>query len=313
MKPYILTVTLNPAIDKTVSVPGFKVGEDFREQALSISAGGKGINVSRVLRRLGVDTRATGFIGGYCGSYIERQLRKEGINYDFTQVKVNTRTSLTIIDSRLNTITRVLERGGTIKKVELNSFRKKFLSLLKGAKVVVLSGRNIPGVQDSFYAELIDVAKKKGAVTIFDTSGPAFTVGLKKKPFMIKPNLAEVEQILADKLVSLAKIKKAAYSLYKRGVKIVAITMGSRGAVLFNGKDMVLAVPPKLRRRSPVGCGDAFIAGFISSFIKNSSFPECARMAVSCGAANALSINPGFIKPATVKKIFKQVKIDSIS
>ncbi|MBU1122711.1 MAG: 1-phosphofructokinase family hexose kinase [Candidatus Omnitrophota bacterium] len=312
MKQYILTVTLNPAIDKIVSVSGFKVGKDFREEFLSVSAGGKGINVARVLKNLNVNTTACGFIGGTSGEYIQQQLNQEGINHDFTPVCGNTRTSLTIIDPDYNTITRVLERGEKVRKSELNVFEEKFDSLLKNAQVAIFSGRNIPGVRDSFYGELIDIANRKKVISVLDTSGKAFNLGIKKKPFMIKPNLYESEQIIEQKLSNLSGIKKAAYKFYKQGIKITAITMGSKGAVVFNGKEMLLAVPPKIKRKSPVGCGDAFIAGFISSFINGKSFSDSSKIAVSCGAANALSINPGFIKLSIVKKIFGQVKIKNI-
>jgi 1-phosphofructokinase family hexose kinase len=313
MKSYILTVTLNPAIDKTVIVPNFKVGHDFREQALAVSAGGKGINVSRVLKRLGVTSIASGFLGGSNGIYIREQLDKEKINHDFCAAKGNTRVSLTVIDPALNTITRVLERGESVSKKELNAFGRKFFSLLKYCRGVVLSGRNIPGASIPFYSELISAAKNKGIISVFDTSGKAYEAGLKKKPFMIKPNLAESEQVLGQSLSSLSKIKQAAKSFYNRGIKIVAITMGSKGVVAFDGKQMLLASPPKVERKSPVGCGDAFIGGFISSYIGKRSFSNSIKMAVACGAANVLSLNPGFISLPTVKKIFKQINLKEIS
>jgi tagatose 6-phosphate kinase len=312
MKTYILTITLNPAVDKTVKVSNFKIGKDFREEGIFVSAGGKGINISRVLKYLGLPTVASGFLGGASGEYIKQQLDKEGIKYDFCPIEGDTRTSLTIIDSSLNTITRVLERGPQITKKEQNTFRKKFLNLLKKCQYVTLSGRNIPGAPDSFYGELIRIAKKKNIISVFDTSGKAYELGLKEKPFMIKPNLKEAEQVIGKKLNSLLKIKEAAYRFHKYGIKIVAITMGSRGAIVSNESQMLLAIPPKVKRKNPVGCGDAFIAGFIASLAHNKSLAECVRMAVACGAANALSINPGFIKQRTVKEIFKKIKLRNI-
>jgi len=312
MNKKVLTVTLNPAIDKTVTVPNFKTGRDFREQALFLSAGGKGINVSRVLKFLGTPTIATGFIGGSDGDYITMRLDKERIKHDFCFIGENTRTSLTIIDPSHNTITRILERGPSITRFELNKFKRKFFKLTRQCRVVIFSGRNIPGAPDYFYEELIEIAKKNNIFTVFDTSGKPYELGLQAKPSMIKPNLKEAEQLLYRKIFLLSEAKQAVYQLHKRGIPLVALTMGSRGAIVSNGKEMIQAIPPKIKRKSPVGCGDAFIGGFIASYVRNKSLGESVRMAVSCGAANALSINPGFINKTKVKKLFKQVKIQNL-
>ncbi len=312
MKNYVLTVTLNPAIDKTVTVPNFSVGRDFREDAIFVCAGGKGLNVSRVLKCLRINNIATGFRGGPCGDHISQMLNEEGVRHDFCKVAGNTRTSLTVIDPSLNTITRVLERGPQITRKELKAFRKKFLSLLKHCRCVIFSGRNIPGAPDFFYADLITAAKRKKIITVLDSSGRPYELGLEKRPFMVKPNLAEVEQVEGKHILSVQKVKQAAFDFYRLGIQIVAVTMGSRGAVVFDGKEMVLAKPPRVKRRSPVGCGDAFIGGFIASRIRNESFVESVRMAVACGAANALSMNPGFIRPSAVREILKKVKIKKI-
>ena len=222
MKDCILTVTLNPAIDKTITVKNFKVGRDFREQALFLSAGGKGINVSRVLHRLRIPTVATGFLGGSDGDYIKKQLNKEGIQHNFCFINENSRTSLTILDPSLNKITRVLERGPRITNKDLERFRKKYIYLLKMCSCVVFSGRNIPGAPDSFYAELITIAKKKNKITLLDTSSKPYEIGLKAKPYMIKPNLKESEQLLGGQLMEFSSIKRAACRLHKRGMKTVA-------------------------------------------------------------------------------------------
>ena len=309
MKSSVLTITLNPAVDKTAIVTNFKAGKDFRENGLFVAAGGKGINVSRVLHHLDIPTLATGFMGGYNGEYLKDCLDDEGIKHDFTSIEENARESLTIIDPASNSITRVLERGPEVTKGDIASFRKKYLQLLNRSSYAIFSGRSIPGVSDSFYGELIELAKKRNILTVFDTSGKSFTASLKSRPFMIKPNVKEAEQAVGKKLSSFSKIKQAARKLHGYGIKIVAITMGSRGALVFDGNQMIFAVPPKLKRLSPVGCGDAFIAGFIASLINKKSFSHCVKMAVACGAANVLHVNPGFIKSSDLKKVLKQTEI----
>ncbi len=309
MKKKILTITLNPAVDKAVKVLRFKVGDDFREKALFLSAGGKGVNVSQVLRHVGAQTITGGFLGGPAGGYIKRELDKDGIRHSFSNTAGNTRTSLTILDPSLNTITRILERGPEITRKELNLFRKRYLSLLNGCGAVVLSGRNIPGAPDSLYAELISAAKKRGVFTVLDTSGRPYLLGIKKKPSMIKPNQDEVRHLTGRGVLKVSGLKSVARDLYGRGIKIVAITMGSRGAVVYNGRDMVVAVPPKLKRTNPIGCGDSFIAGFLAYMVRGLGFTDCVRMAVACGAANALSIDPGSVKRSEVKRMYNKVRI----
>ena len=311
MRKSIVTITLNPAIDKTLTVPKFKIGNDFCETSISISAGGKGINVSEVLKHLNIKSITSGFLGGHAGEYIKNALDKKKIEHAFCAIKGNTRTSLTIIDPGLNTITRVLERGPRITNKELNTFRKKIRSLLHYCRYLILSGKNIPGAPDSFYGEIIAAAKIKNIFTILDTSGKAFEIGLKEKPFMIKPNLKETEQMIGEKLNSLSKIKKAAHHLYERGIQIVTITMGSKGAIGFNGKEMIFAIPPKVKRKNPVGCGDAFIGGFLAFHQRGENFSECMKMAVACGTANVLSMNPGSLKPGAVNKTFIKIHLKS--
>ena len=311
MKPRILTVTLNPVIDKAVIVSGFKVGHDFREENISVSAGGKGINVSQVLAHIGVKNVATGFLGNIGGFYIEEELRKQKIENAFTCIDGTVRTSLTIIDPSDVKLTRILERGPKVKPSDIKKFKRQYSSLLKGVSVVVLSGRNIPGTHDSFYAQLIKMAKRQKVLTVFDTSGEPFPRGLKEKPFMIKPNVDEAEELLGRRIRSRKEISAALKEFKMMGIEMAVITDGSRGAYLYDKDHLIHAIPPKINRKSPVGCGDAFIAGFIGAYIKHKSLEECVSLAVACGAANASSIDPGEVSKRMVLKYFNQVKINS--
>ncbi|MBD3263971.1 MAG: hexose kinase, partial [Candidatus Omnitrophica bacterium] len=273
MKPLVLTVTLNPAIDKTVVIPHFSKGKDFRERSLSVSPGGKGINVSRSLNSLGIKNIATGLLGGHDGNYILNELKKEKIKNKFLKIRENTRTSLTIIDPADKTLTRVMERGPLVTKKELDEFKKIFADLLKKACFVVLSGRSIPGASEHFYSVLIKMAKQKNIPAILDTSGTPYLKGIENKPFMIKPNLKEAEFITGKELKTPADIKKAALKLRQNGIKIVTISMGSKGALVWDGERMIMGTPPRVKRKSPVGCGDSFIAGFLSSYLRGKEIP----------------------------------------
>lgn len=312
MSKFILTVTLNPAVDKTLNVSDFCIGKDFREEEIHVCAGGKGINVSEVLTHLNIPTLTTGFLGGTSGEFIKQQLDDKKIEHNFVKIKGNTRTSHTIINPRNDKITRVLERGPKINRKELNDFIKKYNLLLKSTSLVVLSGRSIPGAPDDVYANLIKKANKLDIPCILDTSGKAFLEGIKQKPYIIKPNISEAEELLNIKLNTSEKLKQAAICFYNMGIKIVTISLGSSGAIVYDGKTFYKAIPPKIKRRSPVGCGDAFIAGLSSALYNRESIQDAILMATACGAANALSVNPGFIKPGSIKQNLEKVKIKII-
>ena len=313
MLKQVLTITVNPAIDKTAFIPRFCAGEDFYESSLTQSAGGKGINVSRVLHCLGQPVCACGFLGGTNGLYIREVLTRERIKHDFTSIRGKTRTSLTIIDPLNGAITRALERGPLVTRQEEKLFYAKFKKLLPASKCLVISGRNARGFDDDFYFDLIKIAKKKNVFTLLDASGPALVQGLKAGPDMITPNQQEVEYVMKQK-INLEKkiIKKTLRELYGLAAGIVAFTAGSKGAFVYDGRQMLKALPPLLKRKNPVGCGDAFNAGFIFSYLRKKNLADCLGLGVACGSANALSLNPGFIRRCDAREIRQKIIIERL-
>ncbi len=308
-KKYVLTVTLNPAIDKTIQVKNFSVGRDFRAEDITLSAGGKGLNVSRALRDLKAPSLATGLLGGASGDFIRRELKKEGIPNDFSWVAGETRTNLTVIDHRRNKITRVLEKGPYVTRLEFSGFKRKFASLLKNSRYVIFSGSIPRGLPESLFAQLINTAKKKNIRALVDTSGEPLKAALRARPFLIKPNLEEAETVLGRKLNSLLRIKEALKYFLKSGVKIIVISMGKDGAVASNEKETWQAVAPKLKCKNNVGCGDALLAGFVYAHEHNNNFRDSFQFAVACGAANVLSLKPGAIQEKAVQKLFPKISV----
>ena len=313
MKTSILTITLNPAIDKTLIVPHFKIGNESREQGLTLSAGGKGLNVSRVLKHLGLANTAAGFAGGSHATFLKRQLTEEKIHYYFCPIENNSRTSVTIIDPLGNTITRIMENGPVISAKEAAAFMQRIREIIPNYHYIVISGKNAPGLPDTMYADLLGVAKKHNLFTVLDTSGKPYACGLKKKPFMIAPNLKEAEEATGNTSLTLKKIKQTLVGFHRAGIKIATVTMGPRGAMAYNGKEMLHAIPPRVDRKNPVGCGDAFIAGFIASHAEGNDFAKNVRMATACGTANVLSIKPGLVTPRVVKQIFKDLQVKAVT
>jgi 1-phosphofructokinase family hexose kinase len=312
-KKFILMVTLNPAIDKTIKIKAFKVGEDFREKGINLSAGGKGINVSRIIKTLGGKTIATGLLGGMGGSFIEKQICKEEIKNDFSKISDETRTNLTIINPAKKEITRILERGPVISNNEIKAFKKKYYQLLRKSDYVIFSGSLPRGLNFAIYNELIRIVKKYGIKTVLDTSGRALLKGLKAKPDIIKPNLSEAEQIMKERLNSMSKVKNAVKYFLNKGIEKVIITMGNKGAVGSNGRETYLVIPPKINCKNNVGCGDALIGGFVFSLSIGKSFKDSLQLAVATGAANALNIKPGFCKKKDITNLVGKVKVKRIN
>lgn len=312
MEKFILTTTLNPAVDKTVYVSGFKIGYDFREIDSRIDAGGKGINVSKVLRLLRVPAMATGFTGGPDGYFIKQELTGKKINFNFVTIKGNSRTSTTYIDTESNRITRVIGKGPTVTDRELTAFSNKYQRLLKHSAYTVLSGRNISGAPEDYYAWLVQKSRRNNIPVILDTSGKSFFNAVKKNPWMIKPNIEEAQELLQDRLDSIRKMKSALECFYNLGVKIIALTLAGRGSIVYNGRDFYQITVPRVKSRSPVGCGDSFIAGFLSAVYKKKTLIDAITTASACGTANAMTIGPGVIKPGCIKDIKQHIKIKMI-
>ncbi|MDD4294041.1 MAG: 1-phosphofructokinase family hexose kinase [Candidatus Omnitrophica bacterium] len=312
----ILTVTLNPAIDKNIYIEDFKKGTDSRVSAPIQNVGGKGINVSRILNKLGVNNIAIGFIGRLNDKFILENLDREGIRNDFIKTNGLTRTSLTILDDKTknNRITRILEPGPLVNKNNIIDFVKKYEFYLKKSQYVVISGRIIPGVSLDFYSKLIRIADRYKIKTIFDASGPEYLLGLlKTSPFMIKPNLTECEKICGYKIKQKNHLIKAMHDFHKKGIKIAAITQGSRGAVVSDGNIILQALPPKIETKSPVGCGDTFIAYFLWAVLKNKSFHECVKYAVAGGSLNAMYINPEQITTTRITRLYSKILIKRLN
>lgn len=312
MPSLILTVTLNPAIDKIITLPKFKIGMDFRALNIILNAGGKGLNVSRALKNFGIQNVATGILAGSSGEFVSEKLRDEQIDQDFTKIKGETRTNLTIIAEYSRTITRILEQGPQIRSKDWSNFKKSFAGRLKGKKFVVFSGSNAAGLKDSSYRELIEIAHKKGVKAVVDTSGQALKEAIKAKPYSIKPNLEEAEFVLGKKLRSTEAIKEAIWGFHKLGVGVVVISQGHVGAMASDGKVIYRAIAPSVPIRNNVGCGDALIAGLLFGECHGWTFKRSFQWAVAAGSANALQLRPGDIDPRVIQRLLPQVKVEPI-
>ncbi|MCE5200694.1 MAG: 1-phosphofructokinase [Armatimonadota bacterium] len=290
----IVTVTPNAAIDKTYTVEGFVLDRVHRPSASRTVAGGKGINVVRVLRTLGRSGTATGFVGGSTGESILQLIEQEGLDHDFVRVKDESRLCIAIVDPVNGTQTEINENGPQISEDEMQRMLDKISDLMSGREYVVMCGSCPPGVPKSFYADIIRMAHRAGVKTALDSSNDYLREGIKAAPYIVKPNLAELSQVAGRELLTLEEIVRAARNLKQYGVEITVVTMGRSGAIVTDGVNTWKAVPPEIEFASAVGSGDAFMAAFLDALLSSKSLPEALVIGTAAGAANATTFGAGF-------------------
>lgn len=306
----VLTVTLNPAVDRMVEIPEFTAGKSYVKGPEHVSAGGKGINVSRALKCLNVPSMATGILGGCSGRVtILKMLRKERMAQDFYKFGGYSRTSLTVIDPVLGRATQILEEGPKITAEQLAGFKEKFQQQLPKSNYVAIAGRNARGVSDRFYAELISMAAQLQVPVLLDTHGPALAYGIKAGPAVVTPNLQEAQKVAGRRLSSHSDLKYALKFLADLGAQSAVITLGEDGAVGFSGGEMMFTEIPAIKPYNVVGCGDAFNAGLIAALLEGRGFALAMRSAAACATASALTVTPGNFEQEEYQRVFKRTKV----
>jgi len=294
----ILTVTPNAAVDKTYRVEGFRLDRVHRPSKTHTVAGGKGINVARVYQTLGGQAVCTGFLGGPQGQIVLRALAAERIAGQFVPCAGETRICIAVVDPEAGTQTEINEPGPSIDPREVSQLLRRVQSLLsqQAFEFVVLSGSLPPGAPETLFAELVAMARSFGVKSVLDTSGGALREGLAARPWMVKPNRAELES-LGGPLEGEGDLFERARRIQAAGVVIAAVTLGAEGAVLLCGDRSWRAVPPKVEFASAVASGDAFLAAFLWAWTcgERRNDPETAlRLATGAGAANAAVVGAGF-------------------
>jgi tagatose 6-phosphate kinase len=306
----ILTVTLNLAIDKTYAVDHFALSQVNRTRKINGLPGGKGINVARVASAFGEEVVATGFVGGYNGKYIVKNLKEQLFTCDFQEISEESRLCINILSDHSST--EILEHGPHIRQEELAAFLEKFDSLSRKAKVVAMSGSVPRGVTHTIYKQMIEIADKNGAYTILDSSGNPFTEGLKGKPYMAKPNKEELEEVMEYSLDTNAKIYASIQQYLNDGIQLFVLSMGSRGALVGYNGEIFKVSPPIVDAINPVGCGDALVAGFAIGISREMKIKEMIKLATATAASNALHHGAGIIQKAEVDNLIKQVEVNKL-
>lgn len=286
----ITTVTLNPAVDKTLEIHGFKQGSVNRVQNSRVEAGGKGINVSKALKSFGEDTLATGFLGGESGNWINNYLKDQGIQTDFVCINNETRTNIKIVDTETSSVTDINDRGKIIEEKYSVELYSKIRHWAPKSKVMVFAGSIPEGLPDSTYSNLIKIAGSAGCKAILDAEGDKLLEGINAMPYMIKPNIHELESSLNIKIRDEKDIIYYCRDFIGKGVRYVVVSMGEEGAILISKNKVLKAEIIPVRVKSTVGAGDSMVAAFAYGIMKEYAAEETFKLAV---AAAALSVSKG--------------------
>lgn len=284
----ILIVSPNLAVDQTVHVDHLVAGQVHRSKSTRREAGGKGVNVARVLTTLEVPCLLTGFVGGSQGQFITQGLKEEKISFRPCPIQHESRTCYLLVDDERFQQTVVNEPGPVISAEESASLVSIFRGELSRVKWVMFSGSLPPGTPAGLYAELISLAQAAGKRTLLDCSGVALRPAAQAGPFMLKINHAEATSLMDEPVSNVEQAVQAAEVLQSKFAALVMITLGASGAVLASDDDRYLFVPPTIQARNTVGSGDATLAGLVAGLIQGLPIEELGKLATAAGAANAL-------------------------
>lgn len=309
----IYTLTLNPALDRTLIVEELKFEDANRVKKELRYAGGKGIDVSRVIHELGGTTIALGFVGGYDGMELEGRLINEGITCDFVKIAEETRINVFIKGQGGGERTSLHARGPEVSPSELAMLYHKISELKPPPSWFVASGSLPLGISENIYAQIIHLMRSRGVKVFLDTDGPAFKKGIEALPCAIKPNTFELERLAGRAMKRKRDIVAYGRELVEKGLSYVLVSMAHKGMLLFSEKEQLEAMPPKVTIRSTIGAGDASVAGFIWAYEQKKPLRECLKMAIACGTATVLTPGTALCKKADVKRILKGCKVKKIT
>jgi len=308
----IYTITLNPALDRTIWIE--RIRDDVSNRILEEHsfAGGKSIDVSKVLKNFGVDNIALGFVGGFAGRELEGRLLNEGIQTDFIRVSGETRTNIIIHEKETGRQLSFNARGPEIRPSEMMQLVEQIEAL--PCPAVVAIGGSLPlGVSSEIYRKIISLVKRCDTKVFLDVDGEALRTGIKAKPTVIKPNIHELSELVGKELKNLDEIVAAAREINSQGVDIVLVSLGAQGILLVAGGKEYLAVPPAVKVESTIGAGDSAVAGFISGMVRGKDLKESLIYAAAAGTATTLSQGTALCQREDFLRLVTQVKLEILS
>ena len=311
----IVTVTLNAALDRSLTVPTLQLGQRHRASDVLTLAGGKGINVARALKRLDVPVVATGLAGGRTGTRIVEELTAEAILNDFVRIREESRTSTLVVDPTSGTQTEINEWGPKVTESELATLMEKLRYLSRGAEAVVFAGSLPRGVAETFYAEAARELGRRGVRVALDTEGEPLRLGLDAEPWLVSPNQHEAEQLIGQELFDDEDFVMALDAIAELGARNVHITLENGCFALVREDRQVRryhAVVPRLEPVSVVGAGDALLAQWVTATVDGESAEDAVRLAAAAGAASVLEVGAGRFDPAEARRLAAAVEMHEL-
>lgn len=309
----IITVTLSPTIDKTVYVNGLLLNNINQMNGTREDAGGKGINVSKMVRKLHGDTLAMGFIGGSVGRTIMEKLDDDGIAYDFIQVEQPSRYNIKIVDRQDKTFTDINEGGGGISPEQIDELENRIFNRASNGDILVLSGRVPDNVDKGIYRNWILKAKSKGMKVILDADQEALKEAVKASPYMIKPNIYELERLLGTTFHKVDDIMKSLPELRAYGIEVILASLGEEGAYLITMEEVYYIPGQQVDVKSTVGAGDSMVGAFSYGIHEKMELLEVFRLAVATSTATVQKEGTMMAELQEIERVKNQLEIKSIT
>lgn len=305
----VATVTLNPAIDQTVSVNHFSMNTVNRGLGFQLDAGGKGVNVASFLADYGAEVAATGFLGDQNPEIFEQLFRRKHIADYFVRLNGLTRIGIKIADQAKQQTTDINLPGLAPSAGELETLELTIDQLAADYDWFVLAGNLPPHVPTTWYPSVIKRLNDQGKHVILDTSRDALRAGVAAAPSLIKPNIDELSDVVGKPLHDLNEVERAAHELLKQGIKLVVVSMGERGALFVNADQALVAIPPRVDVKSTVGAGDAMVAGTVAGLIEERPLAEIAKLATAFSCSTLTIIGAHLAQSPTLADLMEQVEI----
>lgn len=307
----IYTVTLNPALDRTLYVETFHPRQSNRIRREERYSGGKGIDVSRALLAMGMPSTALGFVGGFDGKEFEGRLLLDGVACSFTRIAGETRTNIIVQEETSDAETALLAQGPEVKPAELMDFISR-VEGIRDMEFLVISGSLPPGLTPEVYRRLIDIGNEKGARVVLDTAGEALRQAICARPEVIKPNRHELVELAGHDLPDTRAVVGFARTLNDR-VRTVLVSLGPEGIVMVTATEAVHARPPSVAVKSTVGAGDCAVAGFVYGLAQHLSPVEALKRAVASGSAATLNAGTGLCRCADIDDLLGRVRLEEVA
>ncbi|MFX3887731.1 tagatose-6-phosphate kinase [Streptococcus suis] len=309
----ILTITLNPSVDIAYQLDTFRLDTVNRVEKVQKTAGGKGLNVTRVLKQIGEDVVATGFIGGELGNYVKKQLTRNDIKNSFVEIGNETRNCIAILHDGQQT--EILEQGPTVQEHEALNFIEHLEIILNNVDVVVISGSLPKGLASNYYVKVIELCKKCGVAVVLDCSGEALKNVLEsqQKPTVIKPNTEELSQLIGKNVTDdIQELKAVLSGQLFQGIEWIVVSLGAKGAFAKHKDKFYRVKIPKINVVNPVGSGDSTVAGIAASLVHALPDTELLKKANVLGMLNAQEEQTGYVNLENAESLYSQIEVEEV-